>query len=649
MGFRKDINGLRAIAVTAVVLFHFGVGGFSGGFAGVDVFFVISGFLMTQQIVERLDSSTFSITEFYAGRVRRILPALTVLCATLVIAGWFLLAPQAFRALGKHSYTSLLFISNFTFWLEDNYFDEAARAKWLLHTWSLSVEWQFYLIYPVIILASNRFFRREKLIHALTFLFIASYASSVAFSNYYASASFYLLPFRGWEMIAGGLVYLLRRPISGTLSLLFEVIGIVLVMASIFCLDQSAVWPGWLAMLPVLGTAMIIFANRQKSPFTTTPVSAFLGRISYSIYLWHWPIVVALYYRGLSASPVAIAIGIGLSVMLGWLSFTFVESASRRRDRRPAFLLLPQGIISVAAMVCIASASVFAAHGIPQRASPAFRDLAGKLALAQTANGWCFYSVDTDKKFKVGGGQNCYLGSKSPQATGLLFGDSYAGQYDPFWDKIAKENNLSINSVTTNWCFPSLQQTFTHPSRTRALEQCLSNRRYVEDHISQYPFIVLAGQWPTVISEGNFPEVEAFVDEASKKTNVLILMAAPAKFDINPRLVFESALFAGYKSYLDGIPRTVDEPVKAANEKVKALAGRYPNVIFISREEMFSTADRGQAIVDKTGIPYTVDGNHISIHGAEAAADNFMQTDEYAALKRRLQAASPTSPNLSLK
>ena len=151
MQFREDINGLRAIAVIAVVLFHFNSSWMPGGFAGVDVFFVISGFLMTGIIFKGLEQQKFSILRFYVARANRIIPALAILCIILLILGWFYLTPQDYKALGKHAASSVTFVSNVTYWLESGYFDALASEKWLLHTWSLSVEWQFYLIYPLVL------------------------------------------------------------------------------------------------------------------------------------------------------------------------------------------------------------------------------------------------------------------------------------------------------------------------------------------------------------------------------------------------------------------------------------------------------------------------------------------------------------------
>lgn len=217
--FRRDINGLRAWAVVSVVLYHFGVLGFTGGFVGVDIFFVISGFLMTQIIVRGLQTDNFSILAFYLARAKRIVPALLVLCAVLLVMGWFVLPAPDYKPLGMHVLTSLLFVSNIQYWREAGYFDAASHDKWLLHTWSLSVEWQFYLLFPILLALLWRLYPGPRnTARLLLLLLIASLVLSVWLTLKKPEAAFFLLPTRAWEMLTGGLVALT----GGGLRLLFH-------------------------------------------------------------------------------------------------------------------------------------------------------------------------------------------------------------------------------------------------------------------------------------------------------------------------------------------------------------------------------------------------------------------------------------------
>jgi peptidoglycan/LPS O-acetylase OafA/YrhL len=206
--FREDINGLRAIAVIAVVLFHFNPSWMPGGFAGVDVFFVISGFLMTGIIFKGIEQENFSILKFYVARANRIIPALAVLCLILLVFGWFYLTPIDYKALGKHAGSSIRFLSNITYWRESGYFDSASHEKWLLHTWSLSAEWQFYIIYPLIIVIMRKFMS-VKVMRA-TFLLgtTLGFIFCIFVTYKWPNAAYYLLPTRAWEMMIGGIAYL---------------------------------------------------------------------------------------------------------------------------------------------------------------------------------------------------------------------------------------------------------------------------------------------------------------------------------------------------------------------------------------------------------------------------------------------------------
>lgn len=347
-GFRGDINGLRAWAVMAVVGYHFGMLGVTGGFVGVDVFFVISGYLMSGIICTGLQSGNFSIWRFYLARAQRILPALIVVVAAVLVVGWFIMMPSEYERLGKHAWKSLWFSSNLRYLRESGYFDSDAHDKWLLHTWSLSVEWQFYLLLPVLLGIVWRLFpRRSALISAHVILLLASFVTCVMLTYVQPSKAFYVLQARAWEMLLGGLVFMLggsgqRSPLGGRM---LEAAGFTLIVAAILGLDTASRWPGWLALLPTLGAVLVLLARREQSWWTGGRVVQWLGTRSYSIYLWHWPLVAALAYCELLDDPLWLALGLGVSLLLGQLSYGLVEGPARRalsrmRPRRAALCLL---------------------------------------------------------------------------------------------------------------------------------------------------------------------------------------------------------------------------------------------------------------------------------------------------------------------
>lgn len=370
--FRYDINGLRAYAVAFVVLFHFGILGFSGGFIGVDVFFVISGFLMTKIIVSSIENNNFNFLKFYISRANRIIPALIALCLVIAVVGWFTLTQQEYRDFGKHAATSLGFISNFQYFRESGYFDAISHEKLLLHTWSLSVEWQFYILLPIFLFLVHRAFKSNKSLKvSFVLLLLISFVLSIVISKINPSAAFYLLPTRAWEMMAGGLIYLFfsNTRLNNKQSLTLEIIGFTLIFGSAALFTTTTLWPSYNALIPVVGTFLVLLAANNNSFFTSNKIAQFLGNTSYSIYLWHWPLVFYLNYFELSQGVLFVILAILLSVLLGWLSYKFIETPTRKwlssKSLKPAYA-------TTTLYVCIpalAFASIFVANGYKQRLS----------------------------------------------------------------------------------------------------------------------------------------------------------------------------------------------------------------------------------------------------------------------------------------
>ncbi|WP_151731432.1 acyltransferase family protein, partial [Acinetobacter seifertii] len=363
MNFRFDINGLRAYAVAFVVLFHFGVFGFTAGFIGVDVFFVISGFLMTKIIMDGLKRDNFSILQFYTNRAVRIIPALAVLCGFLLILGWFELLPTDCDALAKHIIASLFFVSNIIYWRESGYFDVDSHEKLLLHTWSLSVEWQFYLLLPIFLIISFKLLK-NKTIYSLIGLFLLSLALAYFISGSRPSASFFLLPTRAWEMILGGFLYFTPKPnISKAKKYFLEIIGFILVISSLYLFNSKTPWSSLYTLVPTIGTALILYVQNQESILTNNKLAQFLGTSSYSIYLWHWPIVFWMFHKGQQNNILFITLGILTSVLLGYLFGKYIEKYIGNKLKGKTILKPNLIIISSCASIVAISAVVFLTQG----------------------------------------------------------------------------------------------------------------------------------------------------------------------------------------------------------------------------------------------------------------------------------------------
>lgn len=340
MRYRPEIDGLRCVAVLAVVLHHAKLPVIAGGFLGVDVFFVISGFLITRIILDELSSGTFSILRFYERRVRRIAPALLFVLIVCVPFSWKLMVPFQYFEFSQSILPTLLFASNIFFWKNSDYFDASAEHKPLLHTWSLAVEEQFYLVFPIMILLLLPL-GRLRLFGLIAFLTALSLAAAELAPEKYRTAAFFLLPTRAWELGIGCLLAFYPRLGDG-LSLpakqLLATIGLAAICASFFLIDHQMRLPGLISCVPVLGTALVISCASSDTfigkILSVRPAVA-IGTISFSLYLWHQPVFVfgRLHFGSINDWPTS-AVLVGLSIGLAAFTYRFIEEPFRTRGTR---------------------------------------------------------------------------------------------------------------------------------------------------------------------------------------------------------------------------------------------------------------------------------------------------------------------------
>jgi peptidoglycan/LPS O-acetylase OafA/YrhL len=324
--FRYDINTLRAIAVLGVLLFHFKVPYAGGGFAGVDIFFVISGYLMSRIVLNGMAKNSFSILDFYKRRALRIIPALLVLVTIVTFVTFFIYLPADYEDVAKNGLSSLVFLSNIVYSKVD-YFALSSDNNMFLHTWSLSVEWQFYLILPVVLVLINRYFRndRKKFLLLFVFVSISSLAYSIYLSNHNPSVSFYFLHTRAWEMMLGGIAFLCEDKIKLRFKPTVAIIGYITLISSFVLLREDMRWPGVYTLIPTVATFVIILCNQNSFSVLKSGVVQFIGRTSYSIYLWHWPLYVFAGYFALYSIPYAQLIFLLISIVLGYASYNLIE------------------------------------------------------------------------------------------------------------------------------------------------------------------------------------------------------------------------------------------------------------------------------------------------------------------------------------
>ncbi|MGB3501112.1 MAG: acyltransferase family protein [Mesorhizobium sp.] len=374
MKYRRDIDGLRALAVLPVILFHAHAPYFTGGFVGVDVFFVISGYLITTIIADDLEHDRFTYANFYERRARRILPALLLVVATTAAVVPWIVSPAQLSLFGERTLAVLFFVSNIHLALTDDYFADDAETNPFLHTWSLAIEEQYYILFPLLMVALWRT-RKQSVIAVIFAISLLSLAAAEYLSRVSPGLSFNLLPTRAWELGAGALVALThKRQIvivgDGPLRRILPTVGVAMIAASILLFDSETIHPGLWTLMPVVGAVLIILTGGGKDPATwllsTRPLVA-IGLISYSLYLWHQPAIALFsHLRAGGMRPGHYAVAIAGSFILAWLTWRYVETPFRNRAKLPIRSVIRIGSAVTACLVGLSVAS-FATNGFAFR------------------------------------------------------------------------------------------------------------------------------------------------------------------------------------------------------------------------------------------------------------------------------------------
>lgn len=482
--YRPEVDGLRALAVVPVILFHAGIAPFSGGFIGVDVFFVISGFLITSLLLNDLRENRFSLLAFYERRARRILPALLLVIALSALAAWFLLPYKELQEFGRSAQSTATFISNVFFWKHTGYFETRAELKPLLHTWSLAVEEQYYIVAPILFWTLWRYARRA-IASLLAILLLASLLTAEYGTRHWPDAAFFLPHTRAWELALGSLAALVvirqggvRK--HGGLSGL----GLLMIMVAIFAYDEQTPFPGLYALLPTLGTALVlIYADKSTwvNQLLSQPPLVKIGLISYSAYLWHQPLFA--FVRQLSIKHPSTEIMLALSAAslgLAYLSWRFVEQPLRRPGNisRPLFL----GISVTGLAACFALGAFMA----ESKLAKSRRALSGatftELSHAQRAN----RGLDDRACQAFTTSPKCVSG---PNPVALLWGDSYAMALANALR--SSRTHLQFVQMTMSACAPILGIANHAPPRYNEQwgQKCIQNNEQVFEWLGAHPEI----------------------------------------------------------------------------------------------------------------------------------------------------------------
>ena len=503
MRYRPDVDGLRALAVVPVVFFHARVSPFSGGYIGVDVFFVISGYLITSLLEEDIRQGRFSIIRFYERRVRRIIPALLAVLLFASVAAWRLLMPDQFDDFAKSVFATALFASNILFWKEAGYFQAAAIEKPLLHTWSLAVEEQFYIIFPLFLFVAHRWLKR--LVVWLVALAIISFALSVWGVAHKPTAAFYLAPTRAWELLLGSLLAIraipkLKSPIWQELGGIF---GLGLILWGMFTLTVQSPFPGANALFPAGGAALLIYTGSDRLTITrkllSTKPLVFVGLISYSLYLWHWPILVFAQLSQVgSLTSWQTAALIVLSFVMATLSWRFVEQPFRRRDG--VFRQKPLFASTALAVTCLVAFGPLGHYsdGWPKRIPAEVRRLAAFSMSRNPRQSECM--ATTTPSYLILPKDACVHGADVRPAY-ALWGDSHADALVEMIGQVARRHGHSVKSLENAGCPP-----IAGTGRIGIYKGCFSYNEQAIDYLLSDPHlhtIIIAARWSVYIEGFN--------------------------------------------------------------------------------------------------------------------------------------------------
>jgi peptidoglycan/LPS O-acetylase OafA/YrhL len=537
--YRADLDGLRAIAVLVVVFNHAGLSIFSGGYIGVDIFFVISGFLITGIIAREIRTNEFTVLKFYERRIRRILPALTVMVVFALLAALLLYDSGRFKSFAKSLLATMLFYSNINFWNEAGYFDAPSLLKPLLHTWSLAVEEQFYIVYPLFMYAIYNWARKfeKHILVAVGLLSLSLAVYTVGIKD--VTSAFYLAHMRAWELLVGGLLALNIVPATPNkkINTALSFIGLLMIAIPVFCYTDKTPFPGLSAAVPVLGTALIMYSNTTEKSlvgkFLSIAPMVFIGQISYSLYLWHWPLFTYVEYyvirplTGLELTLLLVVI-FGISA----LSWRFVETPFRSRRFLSTSQVFAFGLGSMVVIVA-AAGIVYRYNGFPGRE--------GSMPLVEfidkeNTDHFTKCAEDTD------GHKSCLMGDKSQPVSFMLWGDSHAVAVRGAVERAAVRNGFYGLFTYKLACPPLMGVTSDFSFFT---EPCDEYNKGVMLYLEKHPEIstvIIAGRWSFYI-EGEY--------KPSKTTGSILDVTVKSPTETKDEKFVEDGLGRTVQSLLD--------------------------------------------------------------------------------------------------
>lgn len=607
--YRPEIDGLRAISVISVIIFHINKAWLSGGFVGVDIFFVISGYLITSNILPKLENKTFSFLDFYTRRVKRLLPSLFVLLFATVFASWALFIAEDVSSLNHSIEKIILFWANHHFAAGLDYFAPLTSETPLLHTWSLAIEEQFYFLWPLIVFGLFLVGVRRKNIFKLSLvgIFVSLLLAMYLNLKGYHSWAYYSFPTRYGELLLGSLLSYSLAPGTrfdqGQKSMI-SALGLVMIFASFFVIGAGVSFPGFSALLPCLGAVFVLYAGLNKvTAWLSFKPMVFLGKISYQLYLWHWPVLAFIRYcKGqylLSSSEILLAVVLTFTISV--LVWKFIETPIRFSKFSFKFTFISMYLAPATLLFVLIKVSPLVVFE-----SQVYRDQ----KLSSYGEDVCHGSFD----------KTCFRGADNTAPSLLVIGDSHAAHLNSFFATLGKEQGWSSLVITGSSCSPvfDFNEFIIADKKTR--ESCTQLKELVKLNIPKFSKIAIASRWDfqlgfatnEIYDAGYLQKLKntlKFLE--SQKIQVFLISQVPLR-GVSPQ---RAELLKSRYGMI--VANSQDDVVNSANKIIKNLASEFSNVTWVDITTPIRQLPEG---LYYESLPIYKDKTHLNIYGAEILA-----------------------------
>ena len=639
--YRQDIDGLRAIAVLAVIIFHIEKSWMPGGFAGVDIFFVISGYLITKNIVTDIASQRFSVLEFYRKRIKRIMPALSVVVMSTLIAAQFVYLPKDVENFSFSAIASQLSFANiyFTYFLDTSYFEKNAALEPLLHIWSLGVEEQFYIFWPLALLFFLGRINNSVLFILLLLVILSSFLLGELLLSSNPMFSYYMLPTRAGELLVGALTYFILdksgcfKSCNPMLLNLTSFFGLLMVIGSLLLLTENSSFPGVNSIPVCVGTGLIILCNGVNSTIVgralALPPLLVIGLISYSLYLWHWPVFsfVRYIFGDINDQPYMILLSILVMLTLSVLSYRFVEIPSR--NSKATFSKVFKRQFAIPSFIVLIIASTFISTdglGVFEANEQYKTELAKSGNIPLHSGRFDFVCSENSKGNNQFALPECIInGEKEPRV--LLWGDSTARQYVGMFGENAEKFGFSFRNVSMSSC-PPLAKNSGDFIEQRRREQCVEFNNIVVENISRYDFVILSGIWSSYIKRGDsfLTELENTIKYLSNQNKGILLVGQIPTLNVDN----ECAKKALKLPWLNCRARMSAPRVEVdiVNDKISSIAKKYDLALYMDVNDVLCDQNRCSSYVNNK-VAY-FDPHHLSMDGSISVGELMIRNDYFS-------------------